>query len=168
MLAELKIFLLKLSLKRGVYRCVLNIKFLITRSSRGKMIFLIHIQDMMNTVKKCPPFIPSTTLRLFLRIIQVISDTFSIYMGNQGPFRLVYFATVPFFSYTDSYHPHKCLKIDSFKPLHIQFHQAFQPSDKLYPSFLPFLLEEDCSISIFGGGGGKVIFILHCTIKCRQ
>lgn len=36
MLAELKIFLLKLSLKRGVYGCVLNIKFLITKSSPGQ------------------------------------------------------------------------------------------------------------------------------------
>lgn len=105
--------------------------------------------DEQTQWRKSPAFIPSTTRKLFLRIIQVISDTFSIHIGKQDPFRLVYFATMPFFFHTDSYHPHKCLKIDFFKPVHIQFHQAVQPSDKLYPSCIPFLLEEDCNISIF-------------------
>lgn len=81
---------------------------------------------------------------------------------ESGSIQISVFCYRTIFSYTDSYHPHKCLKIDFFKPLHIQFHQAFQPSDKLYPSFLPLLLEEDCSISIFGGEKkSNFYFTLH-------
>lgn len=152
LLADFKIFQLKLLLKKmGLYVCfefkILNH----TNQPEQHDLSYPGYDEHESVKKKSPAFIRSTTPKQFLRIIQVISDTFSIYIGKRNPFRLVCFATVPFFSYADSYHPHKCLKIVFFKPAHIQFHQAVQPSDTLYPSCIPYLLKEDYNISIFGG-----------------
>lgn len=73
-----------------------------------------------------------------------------------GSIQNTVFCYCTIFSYTDSYHPHKSLNILFFKTVHIQFHQAVHPSDKFYPSCIPYLLKGDCNISIFGGGEGRV------------
>lgn len=131
------------------------------KSARTTWSFLSRMWWTQISEEKSPAFIQSTTTKQFLRIIQVISDTFSIHIGKWDPFRSVCFATVPFFPYTDSYHPHQCLKIVFFKPAHIQFHQAVQPSDKLYPSCIPYLLKEVGNIYIFMGKKSFLFPTLH-------
>lgn len=143
--------------------CVLNLKFWITQISKN-IIFLI--QDLMNTNQwRKSSALNENTSPIYMDFSSNLRYILTTYRKVRS-IQITVFCYCAIFSYTDSYHPHKSLDVLFFKTVHIQFHQAVQPSDKFYPSCIPYLLKEDCNTSIFGGK--TVFYFLHFAIKCHQ